>query len=376
MVRYLKKSFMNKDQLLKIRTQEQSVVRGLLKKQNELLGQTLMNLDHLIFLQKSISLLSLKEINDILAERLPYILSVHHFSLFLYDKNKRQLSLVCHNRSDLEDELTLPLSGSEIMHDAVSSGRYILEPDFAKSRYFKGKKNPQFKCGFMVTLPLMIENETIGCLNLNDNDKGYFNVSDLDFALNVAEFVSLSMSNALLYEKTEMLAVTDGLTGITNHQQMQVVLKSEFHRCRRYKSPLSVIILDVDYFKKVNDSYGHQMGDDVLREVAALIKRFCRANDVAARYGGEEFVLILPETGLDGAIQIAERVRCELEGRRFSFKNTEFQVTLSCGVSEFDGERMKTPADLIKVADNALYRAKSEGRNRTVPGRAHDILEG
>ncbi len=367
---------MNKAQLEKMKHQERAVVRNLLKKQNELLGQTLLNMDHLIFLQKSVSLLSSGEINKVLVERLPYILSIHHFTLFLYDKNTRQLSLSCHNRKDLEDNLSVPLGDSKIMGEAMTSGRYILEQDFSKSRYFEGKKNPNFQCSFFVSIPLMIENETIGCLNLNDNDKGYFNVTDLDFALNVAEFISLSISNAILYEKTERLSVTDGLTGLTNHRQMQRLLKSEFQRSQRYKSPLSMVILDIDHFKNVNDTYGHQIGDEVLRDASSILKSFCRSNDVAARYGGEEFVLILPETDVEGAVQIAERVRHAVEERKFCFNGAEFRVTISCGVSQFEEDFMKSPADLTGVADAALYQAKSQGRNRTVQGKAQDVFKG
>jgi len=352
----------------KLKWQESETVRNLLKKQNSLLGDSLEALDHLIYLQKSINLLSSEEISKVMAEKLPSILAVKYFSFFLFDKDRRQLRLLSHNHPELQEGLTLYQSESPIMQDAMTSGRYIFEQDFACSRYFRGRKNPLFKHTFFVSIPLMIENEIIGVLNLNDNEKGFFNVGDLDFSLNVSEFVALSISNALLFEKVEKLSVTDGLTGLDNHQQMQSILKNEVFRCQRYSSALSIIMMDIDHFKNVNDTYGHQKGDDILLDFASTMKKFCRSNDVAARYGGEEFVLVLPETKVKGAVYIAERIREEMASQTFQHKGKDFNVTVSCGIAEFDSNLIKNPADLIKVADEALYKAKNEGRNRTIVG--------
>jgi diguanylate cyclase (GGDEF)-like protein len=352
----------------KLKWQESETVRNLLKKQNSLLGESLEALDHLIYLQKSINLLSSEEISKVMAEKLPSILAVKYFSFFLFDKDRKKLRLLSHNHPELQEGLTLYQSESPIMQDAMTSGRYIFEQDFAGSRYFRGRKNPLFKHTFFVSIPLMIENEIIGVLNLNDNEKGFFNVGDLDFTLNVSEFVALSISNALLFEKVEKLSVTDGLTGLDNHQQMQSILKNEVFRCQRYSSSLSVIMMDIDHFKNVNDTYGHQKGDDILLDFASTMKKFCRSNDVAARYGGEEFVLVLPETKVKGAVYIAERIREEMASQTFHHKGKDFNVTVSCGIAEFDTNLIKSPADLIKVADEALYKAKHEGRNRTIVG--------
>ena len=352
----------------KLELKESETVRKLLKKQNSLLGDSLEALDHLIYLQKSINLLSSEEISKVMAEKLPSILAVKYFSFFLFDKDRKTLRLLSHNHPELQKGFTLYQSESPIMKDAMTSGRYIFEQDFASSRYFRGRRNPLFKNTFFVSIPLMIEDEIIGVLNLNDNKKGFYNVGDLDFSLNVSEFVALSISNALLFEKVEKLSVTDGLTGLVNHHQMQSILKNEVFRCQRYSSSLSLIMMDIDHFKNVNDTYGHQKGDDILLDFASTMKKFCRSNDVAARYGGEEFVLILPETKVKGAVYIAERIREEMASRTFQHKGKDFNVTVSCGIAEFDQSHIKSPADLIKIADEALYKAKHEGRNRTIVG--------
>ncbi|MBT6345740.1 MAG: GGDEF domain-containing protein [Nitrospina sp.] len=359
----------------RLRWKESETVRSLLKKQNTLLGDSLESLDRLIYLQKSINLLSLQEIYKVMVEKLPFILSIQYFSFFIFDKNRRRLSLASHNHPDLEEGYSLYQNDSPIMKEAMASGRYIFEQDFSVSRYFRGRKNPLFSCNFFVTIPLMIENEIIGVLNLNDNENGLYNVGDLDFALNVSEFVALSISNAMLFERAEKLSITDGLTGLDNHQQMQTVLKNEVIRCKRYNSTLTVIIMDIDHFKQVNDTYGHQKGDEILLEFSTIMKKFCRSNDLAARYGGEEFFLVLPETPIGGALHIAERIREEMASQKFQSKGKDFHVTVSCGIAEFDTARMQSAADLIKVSDLALYKAKNEGRNRTIQGNADDLID-
>jgi diguanylate cyclase (GGDEF)-like protein len=160
-------------------------------------------------------------------------------------------------------------------------------------------------------------------LSINDNEKGFFNLGGLDFSLNVSEFIAISISNALLFEKVEKLSVTDGLMGLDNHQQMQSILKNEVFRCQRYASSLSLIMIDIDHFKNVNDTYGHQKGDEILLDFVSTMKTFCCSNDVAARYGGEEFVIVLPEKKVKGAVYIAELIREEMASQTFQHKGEQ-----------------------------------------------------
>lgn len=351
-----------------LKNREMVVVREILKRQNSMLGQALLHSDHLLYLQKSISLLSLQEINKLLVDKLPNILSIHYFTVFLYDKNKDELRLACCNHDTIPQDLNLRLEDSPIMQEALTQAKYILEPDFKNSKYFKGKHNPLFQNEFIACIPLMIENEIIGVMNLNDNKKGFISVSELDLILNVAEFISLSLSNALLFEKVEKLSVTDSLTGLFNRQLMQKVLANEFARSKRYGSPLSLVMVDVDHFKKVNDTYGHQKGDEVLKTLADVLKGFCRSHDVPVRYGGEEFLLILPQTPLQGALHIAERIRQTVAKTPFYHNGKKLQVTVSCGLAALDKATMETPERLIGAADQALYKAKETGRNKVVSG--------
>ncbi len=326
----------------------------------------------LIDFHKAVSLLSLDGISTVLVNRLPSILSIHFFTLFLYDKDKRMLNLISHNRPDIESSFSLPLSSSPIMEAAILSGKYILEESFIDSKYYRKSDNKFFKKDYFATIPLKIEKEIVGVLNINDGEKVSFNVSNLDFVLKLSEFISMTVSNAVLYERTKKLSVTDGLTGISNRPNMEQVLRSEFERSMRYGAPLSVVLLDVDHFKGVNDTYGHQKGDEILVAFASLLKKFCRANDTAARYGGEEFLMILPQSNAQGAFKIAERVREEMMKLNFTGNESNFSVTTSGGVVELDRDFIKNTDQLVAMADQALYEAKNSGRNKTVIGHSEN----
>ena len=322
----------------------------------------------LIDLHKAISLLSLEQISSVLIDRLPSVFSIDYFTLFLYDQDKRKLNLMCHNHPEIESSFSISLSSSPIMEAAVLRGQYIREQDFSTSSYYRGADNPLFKKGYFVSIPLMIEKEIVGVLNINDVGQDSFDVGDLDFILNLSEFIAMSISNAVLYEQANKLAVTDGLTGISNRPSVEKSLQIEFERSKRYNSPLSLILLDVDHFKDVNDTYGHQKGDEILIAFAALLKKACRTNDIAARYGGEEFVMVLPQSNAQGAFKIAERVREEMMKISFTGNESNFAVTVSCGVAEFNKD-YESINKLIAAADQALYKAKNGGRNKTILGK-------
>lgn len=161
----------------------------------------------------------------------------------------------------------------------------------------------------------------------------------------------------------ERLATTDMLTGLVNRSQFDVILKSELNRQHRYARPLSLIMLDIDYFKDINDSYGHDVGDQVLIELAHLLKRNLRKADSCARWGGEEFMLLAPETSLEQAVRLADKIRGAIKQNAFPIQNC---VTASFGVVEVNSQ--ESVKSVMKRADNALYLAKEKGRNRVSTG--------
>jgi two-component system cell cycle response regulator len=167
--------------------------------------------------------------------------------------------------------------------------------------------------------------------------------------------------------RLEALAHTDPLTQVLNRRALTLRLTSELDRARRYNSVLTLLMIDLDHFKRVNDTFGHLTGDDALREVAALLQHAVRSVDVVARYGGEEFVIVLPETAEVGAVAFAERIRERIEAHDFPVAGAPgpgMHLTGSIGVATFPSPRVDSAEDLFMQADAALYRAKAEGRNR------------
>ncbi len=162
----------------------------------------------------------------------------------------------------------------------------------------------------------------------------------------------------------EKLSLTDDLTGLYNHRAMQKRLRDEFRRAQRYNEPLSIIMIDADHFKKVNDRHGHQFGDFVLNELAQIIQRCVREIDIVARYGGEEFLVILPQTHFSGSLMVADRIWRTIGANTFTRGDNTHRLTASMGISFFPNKNINTVEQLVSFADSALYQAKREGRDR------------
>jgi len=179
----------------------------------------------------------------------------------------------------------------------------------------------------------------------------------------IASQATIALENARLFDRMQTLAMTDTLTGIYNRRQFMSLGVQEFQRARRYNRNFSVIMIDIDHFKKVNDTYGHMVGDSVLQQVAVLIQRTLRSVDIPGRYGGEEFSIILPETGTEEAQRVAERLRSLLEEKVMLVVNHSIRITASFGVASYvrDDQSLET---LLNQADRALYTAKQAGRNQ------------
>jgi diguanylate cyclase (GGDEF)-like protein len=212
--------------------------------------------------------------------------------------------------------------------------------------------------------PLTLDGGIIGSLNQADSSKSRYG-PDMDATLlkRLATIVSICLSNVMAHEKLNFLASRDSLTGLLNRRVLEHIIKREFDRAARYRTPLTVVFLDVDDFKAVNDLYGHDAGDDVLKYVAKQLLSMTRASDVVARFAGDEFIVILPNTTADEASEFATRVQTFFINHPLNFQGTPIRVSVSYGLSHMkDGAY--DAMSLLKKADKMLYKAKMEKNTR------------
>jgi diguanylate cyclase (GGDEF)-like protein len=216
------------------------------------------------------------------------------------------------------------------------------------------------KGGERIEVPLQAGATNFGSLILFGD---HFEDEDRMTAASLASQAVVALDNARLHRIVERQALVDGLTGLPNRRQCEETLADELARVERFGGPLAVVVADLDWFKDVNDRYGHPSGDAVLREFAALLQDMVRDVDLAGRWGGEEFILVLPGTDLTGGAQVAERIRVALAGRIvLSASGTPMPVTASFGVAATPPA--STASELFAAADAALYEAKRSGKNR------------
>jgi diguanylate cyclase (GGDEF)-like protein len=217
----------------------------------------------------------------------------------------------------------------------------------------------------VIAVPMLYENELLGLFVMLSEKRAFLDTFQIGLLEVLCNQASISIANAQLHAEIEKLATTDGLTGLYNHRRFQENLTEEFKRLNRHLSPVSLMLTDIDYFKKVNDNYGHPAGDIVLKGVSKIIRKEIRDVDMPARYGGEEFAVILPGTDAEGAKNIAERLRKAVMDTNFSADGKLLKITISIGIAAAPVDA-KGKEELIEKADKALYHAKHNGRNQSV----------
>ena len=220
-------------------------------------------------------------------------------------------------------------------------------------------KNQNYFIKSIAIAPISLDGEIIGSLNQADFSRSRFQPGiDTSRLEQLAVKVSLCLSNVTAHEKLKFLAFHDPLTGLLNRRVMETVLKREFNRSRRYAGILSVVFLDLDDFKGINDRYGHDRGDDVLKYVAKNLLDMSRDSDVVARFAGDEFVYILPETSPENAENLMSRIRDHLKAQPLEAEDTVIPVSISFGVAATEDGRIETANHLLKKADEMLYASK------------------
>jgi diguanylate cyclase (GGDEF)-like protein len=214
-----------------------------------------------------------------------------------------------------------------------------------------------------IKVPLLSKGRLIGSLNLEAVDPGVFSRQHIESAQDVAGSLAIAIWQAKLTEQVHLLAITDELTGLYNRRQFFELGRREFDRAMRYNRALSAIMLDLDHFKLVNDTYGHAVGDQVLRVVAQRCRKEIREIDILGRYGGEEFAILLPETHVDFGQVVAERLRKQMANFPIVTDRHTLRATISLGVAEASHGVASIEA-LLELADSAMYQAKQAGRDR------------
>ncbi len=226
------------------------------------------------------------------------------------------------------------------------------------------KKSVKPSYGEILNYKVKDDGKVVGVIAMATEEEKFFSRDEKERFEQIAAYSFLVIHSAFLYKKVRELSIYDGLTEIYNRRYIMELLVKEFRVALRYKRPFSIIMIDIDHFKKVNDTFGHQMGDTVLKEVSYVIKSALRDVDDVGRYGGEEFLVILPNTDLEGARNLSERLRESVENHKIPGAPDELKVTISLGYASYPESNANTYSELIKIADCGLYRAKEKGRNR------------
>ncbi|MBQ8634665.1 sensor domain-containing diguanylate cyclase [bacterium] len=334
------------------------------------LQKSLHNISILYNISQAVNFIDdLKRLLQVIIQKALITLDAERGSLMLYDYsiNALQVRIV----SGLQDKkLEEAINNGAVQCSKIAVGEGIAGTVFLERKPIitnLGSADPRFitkevfsNTKSLLCVPLIAKGEVIGVINIaNKKHDKLFNQKDLEFITSLANQAAIAIDNAKLYE----LATKDGMTKLYIYRHFYTLLEAEIRRCSRYKRNMSLVMMDIDNFKKINDTYGHLTGDLILKRLASVLQETVRKIDIPARYGGEEFVVILPETDKKDACVIAERIRKNVAQIEVKVNETQtLSPTISIGVAQYttDGQEAK---ELINAADTALYYSKHNGKN-------------
>jgi diguanylate cyclase (GGDEF)-like protein len=312
------------------------------------------------------SILEPRKVIELIMAKIQQLIASEAWSMLMVDEEKQELTF----------ELALGEKGRDVSSFRVKMGEGIAgwvaqtgkptivndtsrDPRFAR----RFDSQTQFQTRSILCAPLISRGRTIGVVQVINKRGGKFTQADLEVLLTLVEPCAIAIENAILFQRTEQLTITDDLTKLFNSRYLNLYIGREIKRCKRHGIPLSVIFLDLDGFKSVNDAYGHLAGSRTLTEVGGILVEAVRESDILARYGGDEFVVVLPETPPSGALVIAERIRKAIESHSFlKDQGLEARISASFGIASYPDHAL-TPEGLIQKADQAMYRVKERDKN-------------
>lgn len=321
------------------------------------------------FLRGIASTLESHKVYDELLAKFSGIMKAERSSLMILNEESNELALEAALGANPETNGPVRIKLGESVAGAVlASGAPLVVRDADSDSRIPTCRPGRYKSKSFISYPILLGSRKVGVINLTDRTDGVpYESDDLMMLEMMAPHLALIIDRTEWAKKAEafqQMSLTDPLTGLPNRRYLQDRLFEEVERCKRYNTPLSFMIIDVDRFKDCNDVYGHTNADRVLVKTGQILRNSIRAIDMSARFAGDEFCIVLPETELGDAARIAERLRKAISETEYRTEQGELigQITLSIGISSFSGSR-QSPLAVVETADQALYRAKTRGRN-------------
>ena len=311
--------------------------------------------------RQSTAVLEIHELLEKVCKVISQAFRVDHFSILMKEEERMVVRASCGRMTPVMNIGDALPSGAGLCARAFLTSKTVLENNVANViGYVEGLKETVSE----MCVPLMAFGETLGVLALDSSGAEAFLPEDVHTLEAVADMCATAIQNAHYFERVRQMAYLDGLTGIFNRRFFEMRIGEEVERASRYNLTLAVIMIDIDHFKRINDEFGHLLGDEVLKQISRIFSEHLRKPDVLCRFGGEEFAVLLPETTGERALSVAEKLRQMVSA--FPFPGIPRPVTFSAGIADLP-RHGRSRDELVQAADAALYAAKQAGRNRVLP---------
>jgi diguanylate cyclase (GGDEF)-like protein len=308
---------------------------------------------------KILSILGFKDLFEVLLTEIKKKFEVPYVWISMVEKNEVSNLIDSLEDSEILKEHINIIDQNTFLELVGNNTEPVLANENLKPYFKLLPKNRKYFIRSLAVAPISLDGTIIGSLNQADSSIARFQPGiDASLLEQLAVKVSLCLSNVTAHEKLKFYAYHDHLTGLLNRRVMETILNREFQRARRYLTSLSLAFIDIDFFKHVNDTYGHAKGDDLLVYVADTLKKMTRESDVVTRFAGDKFVILLPAIGSDSAMELMDRIKAHLKSNPFYVNETAFPVSLSCGIASIPDANTDHPSKLLSKADNRMMKEK------------------